>query len=183
MTSRLARVVTEIFAPAVLAAAMPLVIGGLAWGALAVLFTAVVPYAIIRVGMRLGHITDHHIGRREQRLVPPLFAVLSVLAGLVLLVALGAPRPLVAMVVVMLAVLAGVGAVNAAWKLSAHAAVAAGSATLLTIVYGPVLLVSAGVVALIGWSRVRLRDHTAGQVVAGAALGTALAAAVFPFLR
>ena len=48
-----------------------------------------------------------------------------------MLILLGAPRPLIAMVVVMLAVLGGVTAVNQVWKLSAHAAVSAGTVTVL----------------------------------------------------
>ncbi|MGC9664994.1 phosphoesterase PA-phosphatase [Planosporangium sp. 12N6] len=189
---RLARVVTEVFAPAVLAATMPVVIGvhaaptvpaGLGWAALALLFSAVVPYAIVRIGMRLGKITDHHIGVREQRRIPLLFAVGSVLIGLAILAALHAPRELIAMVVVMLVVLVGIGAVNLAWKLSAHAAVASGSATVLVLVFGPALLATGVLVALIGWSRVRLRDHTAGQVVAGALLGVPFAAVTFVLLR
>ncbi|MFF8994678.1 phosphatase PAP2 family protein [Streptomyces sp. NPDC014983] len=38
-------------------------------------------------------------------------------------------------------------------------------------------------VALVGWSRVALRDHTPGQVIAGTILGSAVAAAVFALLR
>jgi membrane-associated phospholipid phosphatase len=38
-------------------------------------------------------------------------------------------------------------------------------------------------VGLIGWSRVRLGDHTTGQVLAGTLLGVPLAAAAFAFLR
>jgi membrane-associated phospholipid phosphatase len=192
LADRVARVVTEVFAPAVFAAAMPLVIGvhagrtpaaGLGWGALALLFSAVIPYAVVRVGMRLGKITDHHIGVREQRRVPLLFGVGSVLAGVVVLAVLRAPRELVAMVVVMLVVLVGVGAVNLAWKLSAHAAVAAGSVAVLVMTFGPPLLAAATLVGLIGWSRVRLGDHTTGQVLAGTLLGVPLAAAAFAFLR
>ena len=119
---RLARAATELFAPAVWAAGMPIVIAldataptwarGLGWGLLAVLFSSVVPYGIIWIGVRRGTLTDHHIGVREQRRKPLLYGLLSVLAGLAALTALGAPRPLVAMVSVMFAVLLGVTAIN-----------------------------------------------------------------------
>ncbi|WP_412540837.1 phosphoesterase PA-phosphatase [Longispora sp. K20-0274] len=188
--TRGARIVTEVFAPAVLAAAMPIVVGlhagptwwrGLGWGLLTVFFSAVVPYAVIRVFMRLGRIEgDHHIGDRRQRRLPLLFAMLSVLLGVVALWLLGAPREVVAIGAVMLAVLAGTGLVNAVWwKLSAHTAVAAGSAAVLVLLFGPVLLVTAPVVGAIAWSRVRLRDHTTAQVLAGIVLGAVLAPAVW----
>ncbi|GGM26098.1 MULTISPECIES: phosphatase PAP2 family protein [Micromonospora] len=186
---RLARAVTEVFAPAVLAAIVPLVIavhsaptfaGGVGWGLLAMLFCSLVPYGVIWLGVRRGHLTDHHIGRREQRRRPLAYGLTSVLVGLAVLVLLGAPRPLVAMVVVMLAVLLVVTAINLVWKLSAHAAVSAASATVLVVVFGWVLLPAlAPVVALVGWSRVRLRDHTTGQVVAGTVAGVLVAVPTF----
>jgi membrane-associated phospholipid phosphatase len=192
---RVARAVTEVFAPAIWAAAMPLVVAvqatveatgsvaaGLAWGGLAALFGAVVPYGIIWLGVRRGHLSDHRIRNREQRVRPMLLGLLSVLVGLALLVLLGAPRALTAMVVTMFVIGAGCTAVNHYWKLSVHTAVAAGSSTVLVVVFGPELLASAAVVALTGWSRVEMGDHTPAQVLAGAAAGTALAAATFILL-
>ncbi|NYT92678.1 hypothetical protein HW126_02300 [Salinispora sp. H7-4] len=188
-SSRAARTVTEAFAPAVWATAMPLAVAlhatapswfaGLGWGLLAVLFGSLVPYGIIYFGVRRGTLTDHHIGVREQRRKPLVYGLFSLLAGLVVLVLLGAPRPLVAMVVVMFAVLLVTTGINQVWKLSAHAAVSAGSAGVLINVFGPALLVVVPVVALVAWSRVRLRDHTTSQVLAGAAVGVLVAVPTF----
>ncbi|WP_374224195.1 hypothetical protein [Micromonospora sp. C97] len=188
-TSRVARVVTEACAPAVFAALMPLIIAlhstapavvtGLGWALLAILFCSAVPYAVIWVGVRRGRLTDHHIGVREQRRMPLVYGLLSVLVGLAALVLAGAPRPLVAMVVVMFAVLLIVTAINQLWKLSAHAAVVGGSMSVLTIVFGPALIPSLAIVVLVGWSRVRLGDHTIGQVVAGALAGILIAVPTF----
>lgn len=187
---RAARAVTEVFAPAVWAAAMPLIVAvhasgwvGLGWGALAAFFTAAVPYGVIWLGVRRGRLTDHHIGRREQRRTPLLLGLASVLVGIVLLIVSGAPRPLTAMVVAMFVVGAGVTAVNHYWKLSVHAAVAAGSVAVLVLVFGPVLLVGVLLVALVGWSRVVLRDHTVAQVVAGALVGAVVTGVAFAALR
>ncbi|SCE92645.1 phosphatase PAP2 family protein [Micromonospora mirobrigensis] len=184
---RAARLVTEVFAPAVWAAAMPLVVAvqaagwvrGPLWGLLAVFFSAALPYAVVRLAVRRGRLTDHHIGVREQRRGPLLFGMVCVLVGLALLTAFDAPRQLVAMVVVILAVLAVVTAVNQVWKLSVHCAVAAASVTVLAVLLGPALLAGYPLVALVAWSRVRLGDHTRAQVVAGTVAGVAVAAPVF----
>jgi hypothetical protein len=190
--SRVARGLTEVFAPAVLAATLPAVIGmhagrtaltGLAWGLLASLFCAIIPYGMILLGVRRGRLSDHHIGVREQRTGPLSLALLSVLSGLMLLVLLGAPRELVALVIASFVGGAVGTIVNHFWKLSVHAGVAAASAVVLTLVFGPVLLVTAVPVAAVGWSRVRLRDHTAAQVLAGAAIGAVTAGLVFGLLR
>jgi hypothetical protein len=61
MSARLARVVTEVFAPAVPAAAMPLVIGGLRWGALA----AAAGPGITRLALYEPPFMD--TGRRDRR--------------------------------------------------------------------------------------------------------------------
>ncbi|WP_442934119.1 phosphoesterase PA-phosphatase [Micromonospora sp. CPCC 205561] len=187
-----ARAVTEVFAPALLAALMPVVVGlhgtspvaaGLAWALVGSLFCSVIPNSLIWWGVRRGRLTDHHIGRREQRRRPLTYGLLSVLVGLALMIGFGAPDPVVAMVVVMFALGLAVTVANLAWKLSIHAAVAAGAAAVLVIEFGPALLVSAPVVALVGWSRVRLRDHTVAQVLAGTAVGLLIAVPTFLLLR
>jgi membrane-associated phospholipid phosphatase len=185
-------VLTEVFAPAVLAAVLPLIVGlhaasspvrGLAWGLLASLFCAVLPYAMILRGVRQGRLSDRHIGERSQRTRPLLLGLGSVLIGLALLLATHAPRELVALVVASFAGGAVATAVNHFWKSSIHAGVAAASAVVLVLIYGPALLVTAVVVAAVGWSRVRLRDHTVAQVIVGALIGAVIAGVVFGVLR
>ncbi|MFI5910211.1 phosphoesterase PA-phosphatase [Dactylosporangium sp. NPDC051541] len=190
--NRLARLLTEVFAPAVLASLLPLVIGvhatgsvprGLAWGLLASLFSAILPYTLIWYGVRRGRLSDRHIGHREQRTKPLAVGLVLVLVGLGLQLALHAPRELVALVVAHF--LGGLVAtvVNHFWKLSVHAAVAAGTMAVLALALGPALLSTAVLVAAVGWSRVRLRDHTTPQVIAGAVVGLLTTGPVFALLR
>jgi membrane-associated phospholipid phosphatase len=138
---------------------------------------------MIWFGVRRGRLSDRHIGVREQRTGPLLFGLVSVLAGLTLLAVTGAPRELIALVVASFAGGVVATAVNRFWKSSIHTGVAAGAAVVLVLVFGPALLVTAVVVAAVGWSRVRLRDHTVAQVVVGAALGAVIAGTVFALLR
>lgn len=189
---RVARAVTEVFAPALLAAVMPIVVGvtsvlpigiGLGWALVGALFCSVIPNTLIWWGVRRGRLTDHHIRVREQRRTPLIYGLLSVLVGLTLMIGLGAPRPVTAMVVVMFALGLAVTAANLVWKLSIHAAVAAGSVAVLVIEFGPALLASVPMVALVGWSRVRLHDHTVAQVIAGTAVGMLVAIPAFLLLR
>ena len=64
-----------------------------------------------------------------------------------------------------------------------HAAIAAGAATVLLLVFGLALLVVWPLVAVIAWSRVQVGDHTPAQVLAGIALGIVVNAIIFPLLR
>lgn len=100
------------------------------------------------------------------------------------LAVLDAPQPMLALVVAMLATLfitLGV-TVIARWKISVHTAVAGGVTILLMLTYGPYMAVTVPVVALVAWSRVHLRDHTAAQTLAGAVLGATVAGVVFQML-
>jgi len=189
---RLARIVTEVTAPAVLVTILLVVVGwesaaggpgGLGWGLLAALFASVVPFAYIVGGVRRGRLTDHHVGVRQQRRVPLLVGVASAAVGLTLLAALGAPRPLLALVIAGMVGLVVAVTVSHWWKMSIHTGVATGSVVVLVLVFGPVLLVSWPLVGLVGWSRVRLGDHTPAQVSIGAAVGGLIAGGVFGTLR
>jgi membrane-associated phospholipid phosphatase len=153
---------------------------GLGWGLLAVLFTAVLPTLFITAGVRRGRWSDRNVGARRPRLVVLAFITASVTAGLILLFLLGAPRLLTGYLAFMLASVALLALVTMAWKISIHCAVASGSVTVLALFFGPLVLCGYVLVALLGWSRVTLKDHTVAEVVAGSVLGAG--AAVLAYL-
>ena len=188
-----ARAVSEILSPAHLVMALPLAIGwhatwpefsGALWGLVASLFCGAVPYAAILAGVRTGRLTDKHIGRREQRVRPLVLALASVVAGLGALLVLGAIPAVVVLVVGMLVALAVIAPITAFWKISLHAAVAAGTAVVLTVTFD-------GVAAALAWpltvavaaARVALGAHTVAQVVAGGLVGALVPLAVYLLIR
>ena len=177
-SSRTAHLITEALSPAVLVAGISVVVAwysgrSLAWGLIAATFASLIPLAYVLRGVRRRHYDDHHVRPRERRPAVLLFAAASVLAGLALMVLFHAPRELIALVVAMLAGLALTLIVTYWWtKVSFHTAVAAGTATVLTLVFGSWLLLSWLVVIAVAWSRVRLGDHTVAQTLIGAVLGT-----------
>jgi hypothetical protein len=189
--THLARAITELLAPANLAVAQLLLVSwhstpglaGLGWGLLTATFCGLIPYGIVIAGVRRRRWTDRHVRVRQQRPVPFLAAIASFLAGLALLVALGAPQPLIALVVAMLTCLAATMLVTLWWKLSLHTAAASGTVAILVLTFGPRLILALPMVALVVWSRIRLGDHTLAQTAAGAALGGLVAATVFILLR
>ena len=155
---------------------------GLGWGLLAALFTAVLPTLFITYGVRRGRWSDRTVGARRPRLVVLAFITASVAPGLILLLVLGAPRLLTGYLAFMLASVAVLAAITTVWKISIHCAVASGSVAILALSFGPLVLPAYALVALLGWSRVALRDHTVAQAVAGAVLGAGAAVLAYAAL-
>jgi membrane-associated phospholipid phosphatase len=155
---------------------------GLAWGAVAAFFAGVLPTVFINRGVRRGHWADRYVGAKGPRLIVLTFILGSVAAGLTLLAALGAPGELTGYFACMLGSVALLAAITTVWKISIHCAVAAGSVTILALLFGPRLLPAYLLVALTAWSRVKLEDHTAAQVIAGSLLGAAAAAATYALI-
>jgi membrane-associated phospholipid phosphatase len=102
---------------------------------------------------------------------------------LLLLVVLGAPRELIALVVAMATGLVNALLITIFWKMPIHVASVAGAIVILVLVFGLPLAVFAAVVALVGWARVELGDHTPRQVTVGVATGATVAGLIFTWLR
>ena len=189
---RVARLVGELLSPPPILVAVALAVAwvssptramAVVWGTIAALFASVLPYALILRGVRRGRLSDRNISLRKQRIRFGGVAIASILFGLAVLAALDAPAEMVALLASIAVGVAGGWVVTLWWKISVHAAIAAGAATVLTLVFGPALLAVWPLVALIAWSRVQVGDHTPAQVLAGVALGIVVNGTVFPQLR
>ncbi|MBA3825829.1 MAG: phosphatase PAP2 family protein [Ktedonobacterales bacterium] len=139
----------------------------------ALALTALPVALLVFIQVRRGKWTDLDVSVRKQRyaLYPVSLAFLGVLAYVYY--RLQAPREAVVSVLTLVGANIVNGIVNLAWKISAHATTAAACASLLWQLspghtWGPPA--AAGAV-LVGWSRVELRRHTAGQVLAGWLVG------------
>ncbi|HVT66778.1 MAG TPA: phosphatase PAP2 family protein [Trebonia sp.] len=155
---------------------------GLAWGAVAALFAGVLPMIFIGRGVRRGQWADRYVGAKRPRLIVLAFIIASVAVGLGLLAGFGAPGELSGYFACMLASVAVRAAITTAWKISIHCAVAAGSVTILTLLFSPWLIPAYLLVALTAWSRVALKDHTPAQVIGGCILGAAAAVVTYSLI-
>ena len=152
----------------------------LGWTLLTSLFCVVIPLAVLHALVGRGLVQDRHLVMREQRRAPLAAALLSVLVGVAALEVLGAPSPVTALVLAMLAGLLLMTGLSLVYKASFHLAVAAGVVGILGAVYGwGVYVPGVLLVVVIGWARVSTGRHTAGQVILGALVGWAAAVVVF----
>jgi membrane-associated phospholipid phosphatase len=190
---RAARVITEALSPAVVVILLPMAVAWTAtghdaartvlWSLVVATFYSALPMIFIVRGARRGRWDGHHVRDREHRLIPMLMCLLSALAGLTILLLGNAPRDVIALSWAMIVTLLVCTVITNWWKVSLHATVAGGAVAMLTLLYGPLLLLLIALVALIGWSRVRLTDHTYAQVAVGALVGPVIGGAVFLAIR
>lgn len=186
----LARAVSEHLHPKTWIVLVTLAIGwhadhwrGVAWSLIGVTFAAVLPVLFIDHGIKKGKWADRNVGAKGSRLLVMAVILASVATGLTLMSVFGAPHVLLALVASMIITLVALALVTTVWKISVHQAVSAGAVIMLAQTYGPWALTGYLLVAVVGWSRVALRDHTRGQVWAGTFLGSVVAAATFALLK
>jgi membrane-associated phospholipid phosphatase len=189
--NRTAKWLTEVFQPPVVVTLQLLISpmiepgfpGTMGYGALAAFFVCVLPLLVLLGLVKLGKVTDHHVSNRNQRAPVLLMALASVIAGLVVLEAVGAPRSVVVMVLAIVAGIMVLAAVSPFWKMSGHAAAVSSAATIFVLMLGPVWLPLLVLIPAVGWSRVVLRAHTLAQVVAGSLFGGVVMAGLWILLR
>ena len=133
-----------------------------------VVTTALLPTLFVYAAYLAGLISRPDLPRRSERLQPALFTTLCAVVAYPLLRGVGAPPLFLSLDAALALQMAVLALVTIWWKISYHAAGAAGLA-IVALALGDLsvavpLLALAG---LVGWARVRLGRHTPRQVAAG----------------
>jgi membrane-associated phospholipid phosphatase len=188
----LARLLSQIFHPILLSIANFLILGhyavdddttGLKWAALGILTQVLPPTLFYTWRLRQGAYSDEDISLRHQRHELYIFGIVSLLVTTLLLAVLGAPRPFLALMLSTLAIGLAGGLVNLFWKISVHSAAIASTA-MITLLYSYTLGITLWLCALaVGWARVRTRNHTPMQVLAGFGTAATIVVVVFQIVR
>lgn len=187
----IARVLTEVFQPPAVVSILLLVspaaepgFPGTIWfGVLAAFFVCVLPLAYVLLMVRLGKLSDHHVSDRKDRAPLLMLALVSVVIGLVVLNAVHAPMSVSVMILALIGGITVLAAISLVWKISGHASAISAAAVITILMFGPAWLPLLLLVPAVGWSRVVLRDHTRGQVIAGSFFGGAVIAGLWWILR
>jgi len=180
---RIARYVSYILAPATISLPFILLVAfyqaqdqlsALIYACITLFFLSVGPLLYIIIGVRLGKLSDIDVSRRTQRVGPFIFGIVSVMIGWLVLTLTNGPRNL--QTVMIITVFSGIimMVITFWWKISMHASSLGGVATMLTALYGAVMLPLFVLLVLVSWSRVVLRRHTVPQVIAGSLAGIVL---------
>lgn len=152
----------------------------LAFIAIVVAFNVAAPGLVIALLKKLGFISDIGLNGREERLIPYIVCILALVGTALFMHHKGAPQWLV------MFYYGGAAAglvelvVNRWWKISVHAAGAAGIVALLTRMLSldyvasgifTWLVIAVALAGLLGSARIWLGRHTLAQVLAGYAVG------------
>ncbi len=182
----LARVVSDIFSPPVLA--LPGLLMGVAasevsgtyrFALLYFLVAVVAPVLYVVWLLKSGRISDFHLSDRRQRRGPFVVSLAGGLLGFGLLVYLGAPAAFLGPVAALLAEILLLFLISLAWQVSVHTATTAGLVTFACLAFGPAAACWVWLVPLVAWARIFLRRHTLAQALAGACLGSSCFLALF----
>jgi len=182
----LARMLSQIFNPIFVTIASYLLIGfqtpgetGLIWAGGIIAIQALPSAAYYLVRLRQGAFSDADVSVRHERNELYLFGTVAVLATIGLLLAFDAPRPFLALTVGMLGLGIICGLVNLSWKISMHGA-AIGALATVALLYSNVLGMALWACAVaVAWARVRTRNHTPRQVLAGFVAAAAVMTTAF----
>jgi len=186
----LARVLSQIFHPILLNISAFLIVGyaalstpaaGLKWAGICILVLVLPPTIFYAIRLRQGAYADEDVSVREQRNELYLFGLIWALIAIALLAYADAPGPFLALLVCALLFVLINGGINLFWKISAHATAIAATAMIALLYWEPLGIVLWACAALVGWARIRTRNHTPMQVLAGFCSAAVVVTAVFQF--
>jgi membrane-associated phospholipid phosphatase len=142
-------------------------------------FGVLLPFLYLVYLRRNDRIESLDVPIRTQRTVPYMLASLSYAIGLALLILISAPEALVALMACYLGNTLFVAAVNAFWKISAHAMGVGAVVTGFGYAISPIYYIGLILLPIVSWSRIKLDMHSRGQVIAGSILSVIFTALQF----
>jgi membrane-associated phospholipid phosphatase len=135
--------------------------------------------------LRLTHqkrVDSIDIDKREQRIHPLMLAAIANAVGFIILHILNASDLVRGLMFCYATNTLIADLITRWWKISIHAMGISGPLVALNFLYGPAIIPFYLLIPIVAASRVVLKKHTTGQVVAGALLGLGLTALQIHFL-
>ncbi|MDV2989254.1 MAG: phosphatidic acid phosphatase [Dehalogenimonas sp.] len=129
--------------------------------------------------VRSGRMDALFSNRRHQRHRIYVIGLFFTVMTLLLLNWMNAPAAIFAVLVITLVTVVTFAAVNLWWKISVHTSTTSAFVVILHVLYGWWALPSLLLLPAMAWSRVKLAQHTLGQVIAGAVVSAVIVLVIF----
>lgn len=133
----------------------------------ALIFGFISPIVLFLQYRKRGKIVDIDASIKEERTVPMSISLIFYIIGLIFLLVYKVNIISIAFWFCYISNTLLAITINKKWKISAHTMGASGPIAALTFVFGPVSLIYLVISVLVGWSRIQLKCHSFGQVMAG----------------
>ena len=133
----------------------------------AFIFGFIAQIILFLVFRKKGRIADLDASIKEERTTPFLISIGFYFIGLIVLIVFQINILIIAFWFCYLSNTFFTILINKHWKISAHAMGAAGPLAAVSYAFGPSFLTLIILVALVGWSRIKLKVHTLPQVLIG----------------
>jgi membrane-associated phospholipid phosphatase len=184
----LARVLSQVLHPMITTTLTFIILGvyavphrwhGVLWALFIIVVEVIPPMTFFLFRLKQGAYSDEEVSNRHQRNELYLFTFVMSLVSIGFLLLIGAPLPFIVLLIAGTTLNVSSWIINFFWKISIHSATAAMCATVALIYSLPLGMVLWVGALAVGWSRIRTKNHTFLQVVAGLALATAIILSIF----
>lgn len=154
----------------------------LKWTVFSYAFILAVAVFVI-IGVFLGVFSNFDVSKREQRPLLFSFSAFAMFSYLLSLLILDGPKVLFIALFAIILGLVVIVIVNKWIKASIHVATATSVLVFIGIVYKGYFFLLLMLIPLLAWARVKMKAHTALEVVMGAILGCLIVASVYAFSK
>lgn len=185
---KIARIVTEVFTPPLIAVIALGVVSYqsashtsefLKWWGISSLLIGIIPVAFIFKRLHEGNLDNHNMSTANQRYMPFVISIASSLAAFIIMYVMSAPPFIIAVTLSAVGILTLAMLLTPKCKISMHCGSMAGAAIILTFVLGTWAWSMVILVPVLGWSRVKVREHTVPQVILGSMVGAVVTWTIF----
>lgn len=142
------------------------------WAFLCLLFGAVIPYLYIGFLYKKKEIDNMHIPKKENRIKPMLLTCASYIVCFIILYVLDGPIFLKSIFAVSVVSTIILTIITYFWKISIHTSWITIIVITFNILLGRWMLLMVPLIPVIGWARVRIKEHTVNQVIFGVGIST-----------
>lgn len=142
------------------------------WAFICLLFSFLIPYFYIIFMLKRNAIIDFHVPNRKERIKPLIIINISYMIGYLTLYILEAPLFLKSIFAVSVVSTVILTIVTYFWKISLHTSWITFIVITFNILFGRWMLLMIPLIPVIGWARVRIKEHTINQVIFGIGIST-----------
>jgi len=142
------------------------------WAFLCLLFGVAIPYLYIGFLYKKKEIDSMHIPKKENRIKPLLLTCASYIVCFIILYVLDGPVFLKSIFAVSVVSTVILTIITYFWKISLHTSWITFIVITFNILFGRWMLLMIPLIPVIGWARVRVKEHTVNQVIFGIGIST-----------